>query len=360
MARVYNFSAGPSMLPEPVLARARDELLDWRSTGMSVMEMSHRGKDYVGIAERTEADLRELLAIPEHYKVLFLPGGATGQFAAIPMNLLRGKAKTCYVCTGIWSEKAISEAKLYSEVSVAASSKDKNYATLPPRGEWKVDSDAAYLHYTSNETIGGVEFHSIPDVDGLPLVCDMSSDILSRPLDIGRFGLIYAGAQKNMGPAGIAVVIVRDDLIGQALPGTPSIFDYRKQADNGSMLNTPPTYNWYLLGLVTDWLKEQGGLAAMEERNIRKAGKLYAAIDGSPFYSNPVDPACRSRMNVPFRIANTELEKTFLAEAKGSGLVNLEGHRSVGGFRASIYNAMPEAGVDALIAFMTEFERKHG
>jgi phosphoserine aminotransferase len=360
MARVYNFSAGPSMLPEPVLARARDELLDWRSTGMSVMEMSHRGKDYVGIAERTEADLRELLAIPENYKVLFLPGGATGQFAAIPMNLLRGKAKTCYVCTGIWSEKAIAEAKLYSEVSVAASSKDKNYATIPPRGEWKVDSDAAYLHYTSNETIGGVEFHSIPDTEGLPLVCDMSSDLLSRPLDIGRFGLIYAGAQKNMGPAGIAVVVVRDDLIGQTLPGTPSIFDYRKQADNGSMLNTPPTYNWYLLGLVTDWLKEQGGLAAMEERNIRKADKLYAAIDGSPFYSNPVDPACRSRMNVPFRIANTELEKTFLAEAKGAGLVNLEGHRSVGGFRASIYNAMPEAGVDALIAFMTEFERKHG
>jgi phosphoserine aminotransferase len=360
MARVYNFSAGPSMLPEPVLARARDELLDWRSTGMSVMEMSHRGKDYVGIAERTEADLRELLAIPENYRVLFLPGGATGQFAAIPMNLLRGKSRTCYVCTGLWSEKAIAEAKLYAEVSVAANSKDKNYATIPPRGEWRIDSDAAYLHYTSNETIGGVEFHAIPDSEGLPLVCDMSSDILSRPLDIGRFGLIYAGAQKNMGPAGIAVVIVRDDLIGQTLPGTPSIFDYRKQADNGSMLNTPPTYNWYLLGLVTAWLKEQGGLAAIEERNIRKADKLYAAIDGSPFYSNPVDPACRSRMNAPFRIAKADLEKTFLAEAKSAGLVNLEGHRSVGGFRASIYNAMPEAGVDTLIAFMREFERKYG
>lgn len=360
MARVYNFSAGPSMLPEPVLQQARDELLDWRATGMSVMEMSHRGKDYVGIAEQTEADLRELLAIPENYKVLFLPGGATGQFAAIPMNLLRGKVKACYVCTGLWSEKAIAEAKLYSEVSVAANSKDQNYATIPPRGEWKIDSDAAYLHYTSNETIGGVEFHTIPDSEGLPLVCDMSSDILSRPLDIGRFGLIYAGAQKNMGPAGIAVVIVRDDLIGQTLPGTPSIFDYKKQADNGSMLNTPPTYNWYLLGLVTAWLKEQGGLAAIEERNIRKADKLYAAIDTSPFYSNPVDPACRSRMNVPFRIAKADFERTFLAEAKSVGLVNLEGHRSVGGFRASIYNAMPEAGVDTLIAFMREFERKYG
>ena len=360
MARVYNFSAGPSTLPQAVLEKAREEMLDWGGTGMSVMEMSHRSKAYVGIAEKTEADFRELLAIPENYKVLFLPGGATGQFAAIPMNLLRGKTKTCYVNTGIWSEKAISEAKLYSEVVIAASSKENKHTAIPPRADWKVDAEAAYLHYTSNETIGGVEFQSVPDAEGLPLVCDMSSDILSRPVDISRFGLIYAGAQKNMGPAGIALVVVRDDLIGQTLPFTPSIFDYKKQAENGSMLNTPPTYNWYLLGLVLEWLKDQGGLAAIEERNVRKASALYAAIDASPFYSNPVDPASRSRMNVPFRIANADLEKTFLAEAKAAGLVNLEGHRSVGGFRASIYNAMPEAGVDALIAFMGEFERKNG
>lgn len=360
MARVFNFSAGPSTLPEAVLAKARDELLDFGGTGMSVMEMSHHSKVYVGIAEKTEADFRELLAIPENYKVLFLPGGATGQFAAIPMNLLRGKTKTAYVNTGIWSEKAISEAKLYSEVVIAASSKDNKHTAIPAQADWTIDPEAAYLHYTSNETIGGVEFQYVPDAAGLPLVCDMSSDILSRPVDVAQFGLIYAGAQKNMGPSGIAIVVVRDDLIGEILPGTPSIFDYKKQAENGSMLNTPPTYNWYLLGLVLEWLKGEGGLAAIEEKNIRKAEKLYAAIDASPFYSNPVDPACRSRMNVPFRIANADLEKAFLAEAKAVGLVNLEGHRSVGGFRASIYNAMPEAGVDALIAFMAEFERKNG
>ena len=348
------------MLPTPVLEQARDEMCEWRSTGMSVMEMSHRSKDYVGIAEQAEASLRELLGVPENYKVLFLQGGATGQFAGIPMNLLRGKSATCYVNTGIWSKKAISEAKHYADVKIAASGEASGFSSIPPRHEWMIDPEAAYLHYTSNETIGGVEFHDIPDAGGLPLVCDMSSNILSRPLDVGRFGLIYAGAQKNMGPAGIAVVIVRDDLIGQASKGTPSIFDYKVQADNGSMLNTPPTYTWYLLGLVLEWVKKQGGLAAMDARNAAKASKLYAAIDGSDFYSNPVDPACRSRMNVPFRMANADLEKTFLAEAKAAGLVNLEGHRSVGGFRASIYNAMPASGVDALMAFMGEFERKHG
>ena len=360
MSRVYNFSAGPSMLPEAVLLRARDELLDWRGSGMSIMEMSHRGKDFVSIAEKAEADLRELLSIPSSYKVLFLQGGATAQFAMVPMNLLRGKKSACYVNTGIWSGKAIDEAKLYCEVKQAASAKESGFTTIPLREGWSVDPEAAYLHYTSNETINGVEFQEIPDSDGLPLVCDMSSNILSRPLDVGRFGVIYAGAQKNMGPAGIAVVIVREDLIGQTLPGTPGIFDYKKQAENGSMLNTPPTYNWYLLGLVLEWLKEQGGLAAIEARNIRKAEKLYAAIDASPFYSNPVQTFCRSRMNVPFRLANGDLEKTFAAEAKVAGLVTLEGHRSVGGMRASIYNAMPESGVDALIAFMAEFERKHG
>jgi phosphoserine aminotransferase len=327
---------------------------------MSVMEMSHRSKDYVAIAEKAEADLRELLAIPDGYKVLFLQGGATGQFAAIPMNLLQGRQSAVYVNTGIWSKKAIAEAKHYATVKIAASGEDSGFCDIPSATEWTIDPSAAYLHYTSNETIGGVEFQYVPDAAGLPLVSDMSSNILSRPIDISRFGLVYAGAQKNMGPAGITVVIVREDLIGSAQPGTPSILDYRQQADNGSMLNTPPTYAWYLLGLVLEWLKDQGGVSAIEAVNLRKSGKLYTAIDQSDFYSNPVAPACRSRMNVPFRIANTDLEKTFLAEAKAAGLVNLEGHRSVGGFRASIYNAMPEACVDALIAFMAEFERKHG
>ncbi len=359
MSRVYNFSAGPSMLPESVLLRAQTEMLDWHGTGMSIMEMSHRGKDFIAVAEKTEADLRELMGIPANYKVLFMQSGAVGQFAAVPMNLLRGKATACYTNTGIWSGKAIAEAKLYADVKVVASSKEGGYTTIPPRSEWQVDPQAAYLHYTSNETINGVEFQDIPDDGGLPLVCDMSSNILSRPIDVSRFGLIYAGAQKNMGPAGIAIVIVREDLIGQTIKGTPSVFDYKQQADNGSMLNTPATYNWYRLGLTLEWLKEQGGLAAIEGHNKAKAEKLYAAIDASPFYSNPVEPAYRSRMNVPFRLAKPELEKTFAAEAKAAGLTTLEGHRSVGGMRASIYNAMPQAGVDALVAFMAEFERKY-
>ena len=360
MSRVYNFSAGPSTLPESVLIRAQAEMLEWGKSGMSVMEMSHRGKDYVSIAEKAEADFREILSVPPNYKVLFLSGGATGQFAAIPLNLLAGKAVVNYVNTGVWSGKAISEAKKYAEVKVAASSKENGFKNIPNRSEWKIDSEAAYLHYTSNETINGVEFQNIPDTGGLPLVCDMSSNILSRPVDVSQFGLIYAGAQKNMGPAGIGVVIVRDDLIGHALPITPSIFDYKVQAENDSMLNTPPTYVWYLLGLVLEWVKEQGGLTAMEAHNKAKAAKLYAAIDASAFYANPVELAFRSRMNVPFTLANPELDKTFTAEAKTAGLVSLAGHRSVGGMRASIYNAMPEAGVDALIEFMAEFERKYG
>jgi phosphoserine aminotransferase len=360
MSRVYNFSAGPSALPEAVLRKAGEEIREWRASGMSVMEMSHRGKDFVRIAEQTEADLRELLAIPANYKVLFLQGGATGQFAGIPMNLLRGKTSACYLDTGIWSGKAIDEAKRYCQVELAASAKAQSYTVIPPRSEWKLDPAAAYFHYTANETINGVEFQNIPEVGDLPLVCDMSSNILSRPIDVSKFGLIYAGTQKNMGPAGIVVVIVREDLIGQASPQTPGVLDYRKQADNGSMLNTPPTYTWYLLGLVLEWLKAEGGIAALEQRNIRKAGKLYAAIDQSGFFSNPVDPSCRSRMNVPFRLANAELEKPFAADAKAAGLVTLEGHRSVGGMRASIYNAMPEAGVDALIEFMADFAKRHG
>jgi phosphoserine aminotransferase len=360
MSRVYNFSAGPSMLPEPALRRARDEMLEWRDSGMSVMEMSHRGKYFSGIAEKAEADLRELLSIPANYKVLFLQGGATSQFAMAPMNLLRGKTRACYVSTGLWSEKAIAEAKLFCDVKLAATSKEGNFTAIPPQSGWQIDDEAAYLHYTSNETIGGVEFQFIPDSGGLPLVCDMSSNILSRPLDVSRYGLIYAGAQKNMGPAGITVVILREDLLGETVPGTPTMYDYKKQADSGSMLNTPPTYDWYLAGLVLEWIKSQGGLVALEARNMRKANKLYAAIDASSFYANPVDPACRSRMNVPFTLADSTLDKTFLTEAKSAGLVALEGHRSVGGMRASIYNAMPEAGVDALIAFMAEFERQHG
>jgi phosphoserine aminotransferase len=360
MSRVYNFGPGPSTLPEAVLDKAREDLPEWHSAGLSVIEMSHRGKDFVGIAERAEATLRELLAIPSSYRVLFLQGGATGQFAAVPLNLQRGNAKFAYLSTGLWSEKAIAEARNYGEVQIVASSKEQGYTSIPARSDWIIDPDAAYFHYTSNETINGIEFKSEPEVENVTVVADMSSNILSRPVDVSRFGVIYAGAQKNLGPAGITIVIVREDLIGQAHPFTPSILNYKLQADNGSMLNTPPTYNWYLLGLVLEWVKAQGGITAIEASNIRKAGKLYAAIDASSFYSNPVEPSVRSRMNVPFLLVNPNLEKTFLAQAKESGLVNLEGHRSVGGLRASIYNAMPEAGVDALVAFMQEFEQKQG
>jgi phosphoserine aminotransferase len=288
-----------------------------------------------------------------------LAGGASAQFAAVPMNLWRGKTRVAYVSTGYWSEKAIAEARLFGQVQVAASANDSHFTTIPHRSLWNVDPDAAYLYYTVNETIGGIEFHAAPETDELPLVADMSSNILSRPVDVKRFGLIYASAQKNIGLAGMAVVIVREDLIGQALPWIPSTFDYRQQADNGSMVNTPPTCAWYIAGLMLEWLKDQGGLVAVEARNIRKAAKLYAAIDASPFYSNPVEPAVRSRMNVPFRLPDT-LSNQFLADAKAAGLVYLEGHRSVGGLRASIYNAMPEEGVETLISFMHEFERKWG
>lgn len=360
MSRVYNFSAGPAAVPLAVLERARDEMLDWHGSGMSVMEMSHRGKEFVSIAEKAEADVRELMGIPSNYKVMFLQGGATGQFAMVPMNLLRGKSKASYINTGSWSKKAISEAKIFCDVSIAATSESGNFTSIPDVASWDIDPDAAYLHYTSNETIGGVEFQSVPDSKGLPLVSDMSSNILSRQIDVSQFGVIYAGGQKNMGPSGIALVIVREDLIGDVVSGTPSMFNYQKHAEADSMMNTPPTYSWYIMGLVFEWLKENGGLAKMEERNIRKAEKLYAAIDGSSFYSNPVQVEYRSRMNVPFILADTELDAKFLSEAKEAGLVTLKGHRSVGGMRASIYNAMPEEGVDELIAFMAEFERING
>ncbi|MCW8906156.1 MAG: 3-phosphoserine/phosphohydroxythreonine transaminase [Sedimenticola sp.] len=359
MARVYNFSAGPAALPEEVLKQARDEMLDWQGSGMSVMEMSHRGKEFMSIAAQAEADLRELMAIPDNYKVLFLQGGASSQFSMVPMNLLRGKASADYLNTGSWSKKAIAEAKKYCEVNVAGETPSGEF-TVPAAESLQLNPDAAYLHYTPNETIQGVEFPYLPENGDVPLVGDFSSTILSRPVDVSKFGVIYAGAQKNIGPAGLTVVIVRDDLIGGAASGTPAMFDYKVQADGESMYNTPPTYGWYLAGLVFQWLKRKGGLAAMAEINQRKSAALYAAIDGSDFYNNPVDPACRSWMNVPFTLPDAELDGQFLSEAKEAGLVTLKGHRSVGGMRASIYNAMPEAGVQALIDFMADFEQRNG
>ena len=359
MARIFNFSAGPSILPEAVLQQARDEMLDWRGSGMSVMEMSHRGKYFSVIAEQLEADLRELMVIPDNYKVLFLQGGATAQFSMIPMNILQGKTQACYVNTGAWSTKAIKDASRYCNVIVSASSEEAGFTGIPEISEWQIDPDAAYLHYTANETIHGVEFPFIPDTQGLPVVCDMSSNILSRSCDISRFGLIYAGTQKNMGPAGVTVVIVREDLIGSGDRKLPDIFNYAIQAENGSMLNTPATYNWYLVGLVLKWLKSVGGIEGIEAQNIKKASLLYQVIEDSQLYRNPVQPEYRSRMNVPFILSDTSLDKTFLAAAEAEGLFELKGHRSVGGMRASIYNAMPEQGVQALCDFMVEFESKH-
>lgn len=359
MSRVFNFSAGPSAFPESVLQQAQQEMLEWRDSGMSVMEMSHRGKHFSIIAEELESDLRSLMAVPDNYKVLFLQGGASAQFSLIPQNILNGKTKACYIKTGAWSEKAIKDAQSYCDVLVSASSEDTKFTSIPDASTWVLDEQAAYLHYTSNETIHGVEFSVLPDSKGLTLVSDMSSNILSRKIDVSQYGLIYAGTQKNMGPAGVTLVIIRDDLIGHAGKATPPVFNYAEQAKNQSMLNTPATYNWYLVGLVLKWLKGQGGVDAIEERNIAKAAKLYQAIDQSALYSNPVALPFRSRMNVPFILADASLDKPFLVAAEANGLFELKGHRSVGGMRASIYNAMPEAGVLALIDFMTEFERTH-
>ncbi len=347
------------MLPEAVLKQAQEELLDWRGAGASIMEMSHRGKEFVSVSAEAEQDARDLLGVPKNYKVLFLQGGASTQFATIPMNLLRGKTTADYVLTGAWGKKAISDAKKYCTVNLAASSESDNFSSIPAFDTWTLHKDAAYVHYTPNETIGGVEFHWVPDTGDVPLVGDFSSTILSRPIDVSRFGLIYAGAQKNIGPAGVTLVIVRDDLIGETSPSTPSVYDYAKQAEADSMLNTPPTYAIYLAGLVFKWVNKQGGLAAMATVNERKANKLYKAIDESDFYRNPVEKASRSWMNVPFILAKPELDKEFLSGATSAGLTTLAGHRSVGGMRASIYNAMPEAGVDALIAYMADFEKRH-
>lgn len=358
MSRCYNFSAGPAVLPEAVLQQARDEIMDWRGTGMSVMEMSHRGKDFMSIADRAEVALRQLLQIPDHYKVLFLQGGATTQFSMIPMNLLPRGASADYIDSGIWAGKAIKEARrIGAEVRVAASSGAQNYMQMPAFSDWDCDESAAYIHYTSNETISGVEFRGEPDIADVPVVCDMSSNILSRPVDINKFGLIYAGAQKNIGPAGLTIAIIRDDLIGKAAQSVPSMMDYSVYAKHDSMFNTPPTYGWYLAGLVFEWLLEQGGLSVMEVRNQQKADKLYAYIDSSEYYRNVVNPESRSIMNVTFLLADESKESEFLSQAADNQLMNLKGHRDLGGMRASIYNAMPEAGVDALIEFMKEFER---
>jgi phosphoserine aminotransferase len=357
--RVFNFSAGPAALPLEVLEQARDEMTDWRGNGLSVMEISHRSKAFIAAAAEAEADLRELLAVPKNYKVLFMQGGATGMFSAIPMNLTQPGSTIDLVNTGAWSKKALGEAKRYCKVNVAADAGASNYTTIPAQGTWKLSGDAVYLHYTGNETIGGVEFPFIPKSE-VPLVADMSSTILSRPLDVSRFGIIYAGAQKNIGPAGICVLIVRDDLIGHARAGTPSVWDFKAMADEGSMLNTPPTFAWYLAGLVFQWIKKQGGLSVMGQRNRAKADLLYETIDNCAFYRNPVEPASRSWMNVPFVLAKPELDSLFLAQAADAGLRHLEGHRSVGGMRASIYNAMTIEGVKALTDFMLEFARRHG
>ena len=352
--RVYNFSAGPAVLPEEVLETAQTEMIDWQGSGMSVMEMSHRGKEFMGIAQEAETDLRELLSIPQNYKVLFLQGGASAQFSMIPMNLLRGKKSADYLNTGEWSKKAISEAKKFCTVNVAASSEDRNFTYAPK--ELKLDRDAAYVHYTPNETIGGVEFNWIPDTGDVPLVADMSSNILSRRIDISRFGLIYAGAQKNIGPAGLTIVIVREDLIGNPIAGIPAMLDYKIHADNDSMYNTPPTYAIYIAGLVFKWLKKNGGLEAMERRNIEKSNFLYDYLDRSDFFVSPVAAEDRSRMNIPFTLKDPSRDEDFLKGAKARNMVQLKGHRSVGGMRASIYNAMPLEGVRALVEYMREFE----
>jgi phosphoserine aminotransferase len=360
MTKIYNFAAGPAVLPQAVLQQVQTELLDWHGAGMSVMEMSHRGKEFMSIAAEAEADLRELMAIPANYKVLFLQGGASAQFGMIPMNLLRGKKTADYLNTGEWSKKAIGEAKKYCEVNVVASSADKNFSYAPAQDAWKLNPDAAYVHYTSNETIGGVEMFWTPNVGAVPLVADMSSHILSRPVDVAKHALIYAGAQKNIGPAGLTIVIVRDDLIGETVAGTPSMYDYKIHAENESMYNTPPTFAIYVAGLVFKWLKANGGLAAMEKINIQKANLLYEYLDSTSFFNCPTAKENRSRMNIPFTLKDEALDEAFLKGAKDKGLLQLKGHRSVGGMRASIYNAMPVEGVRVLVEYMKEFEKANG
>lgn len=360
MTRGYNFSAGPAAVPEAVLRQAQADMLEWGSARASVMEISHRGKDFIALAEESERDLRELLGIPANYKVLFLQGGATQHFAQIPMNLARRDQVADYVVTGAWGEKAVREATPYVQARIAAQSRDAIYTHVPARVEWDLDSSAAYVHYTSNETIHGVEFDAIPEVGDVPLIADMSSDILSRPLDVSRYGLIYAGAQKNIGASGLVILIVREDLLARCPKDIARIFNYADHSANGSLFNTPNTFGWYLAGLVFKWLKAQGGLAAIGEINRKKAALLYSTIDDSNFYVNPVDPAARSLMNVPFSLPRADLEPLFLAESSDAGLLALKGHKAIGGMRASIYNAIPYEAVVALTNFMGDFARRHG
>lgn len=358
--RAFNFCAGPAALPEAVLKRAQAELLDWHDKGLSVMEMSHRGADYTEIAKQAEQDLRDLLVIPNNYKVLFLQGGASQQFAQIPLNLMRDDQKADYIDTGIWSRKAAEEAARFGAVNVAGSGKAYDYFAIPGQNEWQLSKEAAYVHYTSNETIGGVQFDWIPNVGDVPLVVDASSDILSRPLDVSKFGMIYAGAQKNIGPSGLVVVIIREDLLGNARSTCPTMLNYKVAADNDSMYNTPPTFSWYLAGLIFKWLKELGGLSAIAKINEQKKTLLYSCIDNSEFYSNPINTTSRSWMNIPFRLQDERLDKVFLEKAEQNGLLNLKGHRSVGGMRASIYNPVTLEAVQALVDFMKAFEKEHG
>jgi phosphoserine aminotransferase len=362
MRKVYNFSAGPGMLPEEVLLQAQAEMLDWNGTGMSIMELGHRGPEFKMIAEQSEADLRELMDIPDHYHVLFVPGGATAQFAMVPLNLFAKNNQADYIDTGIWSKKAIAEAQRYGTVNIAAKLEEsQGLMKIPPQEQWSLNKNAAYLHYTPNETIEGIEFHWVPEMGDVPLVADMSSMILSQPIDVRQYGVIYAGAQKNIGQAGVTIVIIRDDLVKDPLPYTPTLYNYKIQTENKSFYNTPPTYAWYIAGLELAWLKKQGGVRKMTEINARKAKKLYSLIDShKDFYMNPIAPADRSIMNIPFNLRTEELTQRFLDSASEAGLKNLKGHRLSGGVRASIYNAMPEEGVDALIAFMKEFVQLHG
>jgi phosphoserine aminotransferase len=358
MKCTYNFSAGPAVLPKSVMLRAQAEMIDWHDSGMSVMEMSHRGKHYMSIIEKVESDFRSLFNVPKNYKVLFLQGGAIAQNSMVPLNLLNGK-KANYVISGYWSKRSYQDALPFGDMSIAASSESIGYTKAPDLQEWKIDSSASYIHFCSNETIHGVEYFDLPSVKTIPVVADMSSHILSRPVDVSQFGVIYAGAQKNIGPAGLTIVIVRDDLLEVASPLTPSVFNWKTQAENQSMINTPTTYSIYMAGLVFEWLIELGGLAAIEKQNIKKAELLYNYIDSSDFYSNPIDIKNRSRMNVPFRIQNEDLHASFVTGAENLGMIGLKGHRLVGGIRASIYNAMPIEGVQALVDYMKDFEKSH-
>ena len=360
MTRVFNFSAGPAALPEPVLRQAAEEMLDWHGSGMSVMEMSHRGPEFMGIHAQAQTLLRELLQIPANYKILFMQGGGIGQDAVVPLNLMGPNGMADYIDTGVWSRRAIEEATKYGRVNVAASSEAGGDVAVPPRDTWRLTPGASYVHICNNETIGGLQYHFTPDVGDVPLVSDMSSEILSRPVDVSRYGLIYAGAQKNIGPAGLTIVIIRDDLLDRALPITPTVFHYKTMVEHDSMVNTPPTYAIYMAGLVFQWIQAQGGVAAMAERNRAKAELLYSAIDTSSFYRCPIEPTGRSLMNVPFRLIDPQLDAEFLKGAQARGLVQLKGHRIVGGMRASIYNAMPLEGVQALVDYMRAFERQFG